>query len=347
MPAFAAQPGIGMDGSAVILRPAAASFGVPVAEFPEGEWQAQTPDSERSLWDGHGLAPDDNLGTEISAGGQLAESGRLRWAQAAGWIVLAGLTVAGLERWVGRRVGSWTACPQGPAGTRTRRLMNENAELTRRHRFEFEEKNAALQAAETARLTALRYQLDPHFLFNVLTSISASLPAGEGPARGMVEHLADFYRLALQRGDGEEWTTLGEETGLLRTYFAIEHARWGDLLDVQVAVEPGLEGVRLPHFLLLPLVENAVKYGRATSSAQIGVRLSVRRVAGAILIEVANSGEWVEPSVATRRVPSLGVGLANVRERLARLYPNMHELLLSHADGWVAVSLRLADQPAA
>lgn len=326
-----------LGAPAVVLDPVSVSL----RTEPRAGWLTNSPrlDAGVASWNG-------DAGLAAPAVPSAAER-RTHWLREAGWTLLVGLTVAGAARLVGRRARKLGGHAEGLLVERAGRLMRLNAELTRLHRAECVEKTAALRAEEKARLTALRHQLDPHFLFNVLTSISASLPAGEGATRGMVERLAEFYRLTLQRSEGDEWTTLGAEMELLRTYFEIERSRWGDLLDVHVACEPGLEGERLPHFLLLPLVENALKYGRATSADQIGVRLVARREAGTIFIEVANTGEWVEPAAATRRVPSLGIGLENVRQRLARCYPQGHDLGLSHADGWVAVSLRLAPLSAA
>jgi LytS/YehU family sensor histidine kinase len=225
---------------------------------------------------------------------------------------------------------------------RTAELAEKNRELTRLNRLESEEKIAARLAEEKARLEVLRYQLNPHFLFNTLASISGSLPAGASAARGMVERLAHFCRLTLHRGNDDEWTTLGEEMTLLRAYLAIEQSRWGELLDVEIAGVEALAGERLPHFLLLPLVENALKYGCATSAERVGVRLAASRaVEGELCIEVANTGEWVEPRESGRGVPSLGIGLENVRERLRRYYPHAHRLDVVPGDGWVRLRLHL------
>ena len=224
---------------------------------------------------------------------------------------------------------------------RTVELAHKNVELTRLNRLEFDEKIAARLAEEKARLEVLRYQLNPHFLFNTLASISASLPAGHSIARNMVERLAEFCRLTLHRPNEGDWTTLGEEVRLLRTYFEIEQSRWGELLDVVIDCDPALDGERLPQFLLLPLVENALKYGRATSPDRVGLRLVTRRAAdGALVLEVSNTGEWVEPAVE-KSVSSLGIGLDNLRERLSRYYPQGHELSLSQGGGWVTATLRL------
>ncbi len=230
---------------------------------------------------------------------------------------------------------------------RTAELARQNTELIRLNQLELDEKTSARLAEEKARLEVLRYQLNPHFLYNTLASISASLPAGRSPARTMVERLADFCRLTLHRADKGDWTTLGEEMQLVRAYLEIEQSRWGDLLDVEITSEPALAEEQLPHFLLLPLVENALKYGRATSPDRVGLRLTARRGNdGALVIEIANTGVWIEPAEA-KPVSSLGIGLDNVRERLIRHYPLSHRFEVSHADGWVTVTLQILPHPAA
>ena len=197
-------------------------------------------------------------------------------------------------------------------------LDRQNHELVRLNRLEWDEKIAARLAEEKARLEVLRYQLNPHFLFNTLASISASLPTGDSTARSMLERLAEFCRLTLQPSDGGGWTTLGREIQLLSTYLKIEQSRWGALLDVETSVDPGMREMPLPPFLLLPLLENALKYGRATSLDRVGIRVTARRDAdGVAVLEVANTGVWTEPKSA-KQTPSLGIGLENLRERLTR-----------------------------
>ncbi len=229
--------------------------------------------------------------------------------------------------------------------SRTAELAQRNLELVRLHQLELDEKISSRLAEEKARLEVLRYQLNPHFLYNTLASISASLPEEGSTARRMLERLAEFCRLTLHRADHRDWTTLGDEVRLLRTYLEIEKSRWGELLDVEFACEPALDPEPLPYFLLLPLVENALKYGRATSPDRVGLRLSARRGDDeALVLEVGNSGQWVEPD-ARKSVSSLGIGLENLRERLARHYPDLHRLEISHTGGWVTVTLRLLPVP--
>jgi signal transduction histidine kinase len=264
-----------------------------------------------------------------------------RWAMG-GYLALSLAAIFGLVRLLTRALRLRAARLENIVAERTSELAQKNHELVRLNRLESEEKIAARLAEEKASLEVLRYQLNPHFLYNTLGSIGASLPADAAGPRAMVARLAEFCRLTLHRPAGQGGTTLGDEVRLLRTYLEIERSRWGDLLDLEISCDPALEDEPLPHFLLLPLVENALKYGRATSVDRVGLRLTIRREpAGAMVLEVANTGEWVEPS-GIKNVASLGIGLENLRQRLARYYPRAHELRHAAAGGWVTVTLRLA-----
>jgi two-component system, LytTR family, sensor kinase len=158
-----------------------------------------------------------------------------------------------------------------------------------------------------------------------------------------VVRIADFCRQTLHRPGtpaDESVMTIGQELAMLRSYLDIEKMRLGDLLTVEIETDPAAEHVCIPPFLLLPLVENAVKYGTATSVDHVGIRLAVRSDGqDGVRIEVANTGEWLEPG--HHSAPSTGIGLENLRQRLARYYPQAHELSTSSDGGWVMVRLHL------
>ena len=233
---------------------------------------------------------------------------------------------------------------ESAVAARTSELAAQNAELHRLRQIEFDEKLAARLAEHKARLEVLRYQLNPHFLFNTLTSICAQIIQSPRIARETVLRLADFCRLTLHRPGETEAPTLGEEIEMLRAYLDIEQTRLGDLLNYEIHSEPSLHSLRLPPFLLLPLVENAVKYGAATSQDRVRIRLNFSRgPSGEVRIEVANSGSWIAPDARERSVPSLGIGLENLRQRLARYFPGRHEFTTERTDGWVVVRLSLQD----
>ncbi len=233
---------------------------------------------------------------------------------------------------------------EATVAARTEELRRSNAELARLHRLELDEKIAARLAEEKARLEVLRYQLNPHFLFNALTSVCSQLPPALGGARAILERLTDFCQLTLFRPANDESPTLGQEMKMLRAYLDIEQSRWGDLLEVTVDIDPAAEDTKIPSLLLLPLVENALKYGQATSRDKLQIRLAARTAPEGLLVEIANTGHWVAP---TERgiVPSLGIGHENLRQRLQRYYPGAHELTTTDAAGWVTVRLRLGAAP--
>jgi two-component system sensor histidine kinase AlgZ len=171
---------------------------------------------------------------------------------------------------------------------------------------------AEMQAlARDAELAALKQQLNPHFLFNSLNSISALTGSNPGKAREMCVLLSAFLRATLGLS-GKESIPLSEELALVRSYLAIEEVRFGDRLAVEEEVEPGAEACAVPPLLLQPLVENAVKHGVAPLVGGGVVTLRARRTDGTLVIDLTNpvGDEAV-------RAPGAGLGLPNVRRRLA------------------------------
>ena len=224
---------------------------------------------------------------------------------------------------------------------RTDDLRRQNTELARLHKLELDEKITARLGEEKARLEVLRYQLNPHFLFNSLTSIRSQIPPALATARETLDRLADFCRLTLHGRKHAELTTVGEELAMLRTYLDIEQTRMGELLSVAFETDASLDTEPLPRLLLLPLVENALKYGQATSPDTLALRITARRTPEGMLFEIANTGEWVERG-SRHGLPSMGIGHENLVERLLRHYPGTHNFTHGSKDGWVTVRLTLA-----
>lgn len=264
-----------------------------------------------------------------------------------GWTVLAGAAVFAVVWLRTRTLRLRAAALEMTIAERTVELHARNRELTRLHQLELDEKISAQLAEEKARLEVLRYQLNPHFLFNALNSICTQIMRQPDAARAMVVKLADFCRQTLHRPRGDQGLTLREELAHLRSYLEIEQVRLGDLLRTSVELEPELEQVRIPPFLLLPLVENAVKYGAATSPDRVDISVAVHSESElphspssrAIVIEVANTGAWVTPG--TSPIHSASIGLENLRQRLARHFPGTHEFTTAERDGWVVARVRL------
>jgi two-component system, LytTR family, sensor kinase len=177
---------------------------------------------------------------------------------------------------------------------------------------------AAEGAAQAAQLQALRYQINPHFLFNTLNSLSSLVMTGRTDrAEAMLLALSTFFRTSLSLDPGAN-VTLAEEIDLQRLYLDIEKARFPDRLHVEIDVPQELEQARLPALLLQPIVENAIKYGVSKSRKAVVLRIEARHLDNhRMVLEVSNrlkNGGRDELPAATHE--GTGVGLANVCQRL-------------------------------
>jgi hypothetical protein len=176
----------------------------------------------------------------------------------------------------------------------------------------------AESAAQAAQVRALRYQVNPHFLFNTLNSLSSLVMTGRTDrAEAMLLALSTFFRTSLSL-DPSANVTLAEEIDLQRLYLDIEKARFPDRLHVEIDVPTELEQARLPALLLQPIVENAIKYGVSKSRKAVVIRIEARHLDDhRMVVEVSNwlkNGGREELPAATHE--GTGVGLANVCQRL-------------------------------
>ncbi|MEO1311588.1 MAG: sensor histidine kinase, partial [Pseudomonadota bacterium] len=184
---------------------------------------------------------------------------------------------------------------------------------------------SAEAASRDAQLKMLRYQLNPHFLFNSLNSISALIKINRGDdARKMLAELADFLRFALDADPSLE-TTLGEEADIAKRYLDIEKMRYGDRMKVEFAVAPEAARATVPTMILQPLVENALKHGVAQTDACVSVAVAARRDGDRLIVEITDTGPGFNHLSASGRD---GLGLDNVRSRLASYYKKPVELQL-------------------
>jgi two-component system sensor histidine kinase AlgZ len=181
--------------------------------------------------------------------------------------------------------------------------------------------------AREAELRSLRSQIDPHFLFNCLHSISALTTVNPPAARRMCLLLGDFLRETLALG-GEARITVAREIKLVQRFLEVERIRFGDRLDVDVTVAETAEGCLVPPLLLQPIVENAVTHGVAHVLGRGTIRISASRTPRRLSIVVENPCDPERP-----RRTGTGVGLKNVRERLTTLYGNDATVSTNEQDG--------------
>ena len=176
--------------------------------------------------------------------------------------------------------------------------------------------------ASSAQLAMLRYQLNPHFLFNTLNSISTLVLLKQTErANAMLARLSSFLRYTLANEPTAN-VTLAQEVETLKLYLEIEKMRFEDRLRPHFRVEPETIGARLPSLLLQPLIENAIKYAVTPAENGADIWITAVREGQAVRIEVADNGNGEGTEIAAS--PSTGVGLANIRDRLTQAYGASH-----------------------
>lgn len=169
-----------------------------------------------------------------------------------------------------------------------------------------------------ARFDTLKAQLNPHFLFNTLHSISALLHRDPNGADRMLTRLGDFLRMTLENGASPE-VPLEDELRFTRCYLGIQEVRFSDRLTTQITVAPGMERALVPQLLLQPIVENAVRHGiqRLVGAGRIFIR--AERAGDGLRLEVSDNGPGPAPAGRAG-----GVGLSNTAARLKALYGDSH-----------------------
>ena len=176
-----------------------------------------------------------------------------------------------------------------------------------------------------AQLQMLRMQLQPHFLFNTLHSISALMHKDVRRADSMIAALSDLLRMSLQNIGAQE-VPLQSELDFLQRYVEIMQLRFGDRLNVTMDVEPDVRDARVPNLFLQPLVENSFRHGFG-DLGQGSIAISVRRVGDMLHCEVVDNGRGLRPGHKD------GVGFASARQRLAHLYGERHTFSVHGAPG--------------
>ena len=171
------------------------------------------------------------------------------------------------------------------------------------------------QAAKDAELRSLRYQVNPHFLFNTLNSLSSLVVTGRNiQAEAMIQNLSAFYRNSLS-SDPLADVTLSEEIAMQKLYLDIEAVRYPERLRTEIVIDPLLENMKVPALILQPLVENAIKHGVATSDQPVTLRIEGKILGDNAVITISDDN--ASPSINNT---GNGIGIANVRDRLQVRY---------------------------
>lgn len=196
-----------------------------------------------------------------------------------------------------------------------------------------------------ARLEALKMQLQPHFLFNTLHSVSALMRRDVDSAERVIAQLSDLLRISLESAEQQE-ITLEKELEFLGRYLDIEQTRFRDRLKVEYYIDADCLDATVPNMLLQPIVENAVRHGIAPHSKPGIIEISARREGNSLRMSVRDNGKGIDPNGPKRK----GVGLANTRERLKQHFAERYKFELEDIpSGGLAVNVLIpftTEQPA-
>lgn len=208
----------------------------------------------------------------------------------------------------------------------------------RKQREKTEKANSIAQAAQ---LKMLRYQINPHFLFNSLNSIRALIDENDNNAKAMVTDLSEFLRYSLLSKNFTD-VPFNNELEAIRLYFAIEKRRYEDKLEVDFDIDPRAEDYPVLSFLMHPIAENAIKYGMQTSTMPLKILIKAEVSNGILKILVSNTGKWVQSnSENAGKNNGTGTGLYNVRKRLENAFPGKHRINILENEGSVNVQLEI------
>ncbi|HEY0629924.1 MAG TPA: histidine kinase [Sphingomicrobium sp.] len=218
--------------------------------------------------------------------------------------------------------------------------------MTQQHRTRVTELRLAEAetAAHAAQVRALRYQVNPHFLFNTLNSLSSLVMSGRGErAEEMLMALSTFFRTSLSIDPSAD-VSLEEEIALQRLYLEIEKVRFPDRLDVVIDIPDDLKEARVPALILQPLVENAIKYGVSATNAKVELSIRAERLdGGRMQLDVTNL-TLSEPKRKPAPAPThtgTGLGLTNVSQRLQAHFGNRADCRYGPVEGGYKVSLAM------
>jgi two-component system, LytTR family, sensor kinase len=188
-----------------------------------------------------------------------------------------------------------------------------------------------------AQLQNLQLQLQPHFLFNALNTISSVMYDDVRRADTMLAQLSDLLRRTLETGHSQE-IPLEEELALVKSYIAIMEERFGDDLQVEFVVDPHVARALVPQLILQPLVENSMRHARNPQTPTLVLCIAATQENSELLLRVQDNGPGM--AVDSSRQMVKGIGLSNTEQRLRSLYGTRQQMLLENANG-LQVTIRL------
>jgi sensor histidine kinase YesM len=189
--------------------------------------------------------------------------------------------------------------------------------------------------ADEAQLLMLRYQINPHFLFNSLNAIQSMIEKDKDRAKDMIADLSDYFRYTLSKNN-QTLVSLQEEINAVQKYLAIQKERFAGRLEIEYEIEDASLKLMVPFFIIHPLVENAIKYGFSADNDILRLLIKVTQERQTLKILVKNTGKLTPSEQITEKdVVSTKTGIDNIKKRLGLFYPDCSSFELFEKDNWV------------
>jgi len=196
--------------------------------------------------------------------------------------------------------------------------------------------------AKDVQLKMLRYQINPHFLFNVLNSIYTLIDENTDKAKKLVLDMSEYYRYTLNK---QQLTIpIEKEVESVIKYLEIQKTRFEEEFQYEISVTEEVKSILIPSFLIHLLIENAVKYGTKTAKQKLIVHLSAELVNGVLLIKVSNTGKLLNTNPnGGKNIDGTGNGIENLNHRLGLYYNDNYAFSLKEENGWVVAAIEIND----
>jgi two-component system, LytTR family, sensor kinase len=194
--------------------------------------------------------------------------------------------------------------------------------------------------AKDVQLKMLRYQINPHFLFNVLNSIYTLIDENTEKAKKLVIDMSEYYRYTLNKQ--QLTVSIEKEVESILKYLEIQKTRFEEEFQYEISVDEEVKSILIPSFLIHLLIENAVKYGTKTSKQKLIVNLSAKLVNKVLLIRVSNTGKLFNATPdSEKNIDGTSNGIENLKHRLELYYDDNYSFSLKEADGWVVATIEI------
>lgn len=204
-----------------------------------------------------------------------------------------------------------------------------------------ERKMRAELYAKDLEIKMLRYQLNPHFLFNSLNSIRALTLKDINRSREMISELSEFLRYTLLNKNTTK-IKLGQEIDAVKHFCTIEKIRFQEKLDINFSIAAETEPINIPTFILHPLVENAIKFGMETSGQKLFIKINSFLEEEYLVLEISNTGNWIDEKTRINYpVAGTKTGLENVKQILSSTYPERHIFEINGEDNLVTIRIKI------